>query len=136
MEVALALGHGSSYVEASLAPRPRQRDVAPFLKARAAIAEHKRSVHGNALACVAGQRIGVPDLTGFEVLALELDSVAAVREHAQRPSRNVDSFDGAASPVPDAEEVGVVQADDPVAGCESDSADHETFAAEPAVAFH
>ena len=69
VEVALAFARGRGDVEAGLLAGAGEGDVAPFLEAVAAGAEDESALDGDALAGVAGERVGVADVAGCEVVA-------------------------------------------------------------------
>ena len=99
-------------------------------------AEDEGALDRHALAGVAGEGVGVPDVSLREVVAAELDPIAAVGHDAQRRCVPVDSLDGSARAVLDAERLGVAEADDAVAGSELGAGDREPLAPEPAVRLH
>ena len=128
VEVAFVLARRAGDVEAGLGSRAREGDVAPLLEARLAGAEDEGALDGEALGGVAGERVGVADVARLEVAAAELDGRAAVGGDGERPSFAVDLLDGSAGAVLDAEEVGVAEADDAVAGGELAVGDGEAVA--------
>src|SRR4051794_32740105 len=85
---------------------------------------------------MAGQRVGVADMAGFEVAGAELCPVASIGHHRYNPLFAVDALDGSAGAVLDSDALAVAEADDPVAGCELAAADLEPVTAEAPVAVH
>jgi hypothetical protein len=94
-----------------LAPRSRQRAVAPARGQGLGRRDHERPLNGAALHPVAGEAVGVLDMVGH-VPGRELahDPAVGLQHH---PSR-VDVADGPARPVIDADRSVVVAADDPI----------------------
>ena len=115
VEVALALTGFAGDVEAGFLAGAGESNVAPLLQALAAGAEHEGALDRDALRRVTGERVAVADVSGLEVRAAELGALAAVRQQCQRAPIGVDSFDGSARAVADAERVGVAEADDSIA---------------------
>ena len=136
VEVAFVLARVAGDVEAGLGAGAGEGDVAPFLQACFAGAEDEGALDGEALGGVAGERVGVADVAGLEVAAAEFDGRAAVGGDGERPPFEVDVLDGSAGAVLDAENVGVAEADDAVAGGELAVRDGEPVVAEAAVGVH
>ena len=106
VEVAFVFARVAGDVEAGFRAGAGEGDVAPFLEACLAGAEDEGALDGEALAGVAGERVGVADVAGLEVAGGSSSTVGprsvaivSVRVFA------VDAFDGAAGAVLDAEAV-------------------------------
>src|SRR5581483_3392445 len=136
VEVALALAHVAGDVEARRLPGAGESDVAPLLQPGFARAEHERALDGDALAGVAGERVGVADVPRLEVAAAECDAVAAVGEDGERAVLPPNRLHRAAGAVLDAKRVRVTQADDAVAGGELSTAGDEPLPSEAFVRLH
>src|SRR5262249_61810338 len=78
-------------------------DVAPFLQPDAVGAEDEGALDSDALAGVAGERVGMADATRFEVVAAQLNAVAAVSDDGEHAVLAVDVLDGGAGAVLDRE---------------------------------
>ena len=136
VEVALALARFAGDVEAGLLAGARESNVAPLLQALAARTEHEGAVDRDALRRVTGQRVAVADVSRLEIGAAELGALAAVGQQRQRAAIGVDSFDGSARSVADAERVRVAEADNTIARCELACGELEALGSESAVRFH
>jgi hypothetical protein len=134
--VAFVFARGAGDIEAGLFAGAGKGDVAPFLEAGFPGAEHEGAFDGEPLGGVAGERVGVADVSVLEVAAVELDGRAAVGGNREGAPFGVDALDGAGGAVLDGELVGVAQADDAVAGGELALCDAQPVFAEAAVGVH
>src|SRR5205823_951172 len=106
------------------------------LQAGTVAAEDEGALDGDALAGVAGECIGVADVTRFEVVAAQLESVAAVGDNGERAVLAVDGLDGGAGAILDGGGVAGAEADDPVSAGELAASDADAVASKTAVTVH
>src|SRR5689334_5326179 len=84
VEVTLVLARCPGDVEAGLASRSREGDVAPLLEPCLARAEHEGPFDRKTLRGVAGDGVRVADVARIDVVATELDDRAAVGRNDER----------------------------------------------------
>jgi hypothetical protein len=69
---------GLDRVEAGLVAGAGERDLAPFLQCSLVVGEHEGALEGESLRFVAGERVGVADVSGLEVAGGEREPAVVV----------------------------------------------------------